>query len=140
MTNGVVRPRAASAYAWLTALAAGTVVAQAFLFGGFYWEGGDWIRAHLQLGRISTFLVVAVITPLAFFAGFPRQLGITRMTVVLAVLWLLQTALGDAMDSARWLVIIHVPLAFVIFGLALLLTGKAHRALGASRGSKEVRR
>lgn len=129
MTNGVARPRAASAYAWLMALAALTVIAQALLFGGFYWEGGEWIRAHLQLGRISTSLVVAVITPLAFIAGFPRQLRITRMTVVLAVLWLLQTGLGDAMDSARWLVIIHVPLAFVIFGLALLLTGKAHRAL-----------
>ncbi len=129
MVNGIVRPRAASAYAWLIALAAVTVIAQALLFGGFYWEGGEWIRAHLQLGRISTSLVVAVITPLAFFAGFPRQSHIARMTVVLAMLWLLQTGLGDATNSARWLVVIHVPLVFVIFGLAVLLTSKAHRAL-----------
>jgi hypothetical protein len=130
MNQSIGRPWAARLYAWLIALAALVIVVQALLFGGFYSQGGNWMEGHLYLGRISTFVVVAILTPLGFLARFPREIRVGPLTVALAVLWLVQTSLGDAMDFARWFVVIHIPLAFILFGLALWLAGKAHQAVG----------
>jgi hypothetical protein len=128
MNQAIGRPWAARTYIWLVVLASLVIIAQALLFGSFYAQGGNWMEGHLYLARISTLVVAAILTPLGFLARFPTEMRIGPLTVTLAVLWLVQTSLGDAMDFARWLVVIHIPLAFVLFGLALWLIGKAHQA------------
>ena len=49
-------------------------------------------------------------------------------TLVLALVWNLQAhVFGYGIEDFRWMTMVHIPLALIIFGLALLLTGKAHR-------------
>ena len=130
MEQAIGRPRVARAYAWLIALATLTVVVQGFLFAGFYSEADKgYIDIHASVAVIPLIVVVLIITPLAFLARFPRGLRTGWLTLILAVLWFAQHSIGFGIDDERWLAMIHIPLALLIFGLALYLTGKAHRAL-----------
>lgn len=130
MDQPIGRPRVARAYAALIALATLAVVVQGFLFAAFYNEGErDFIDVHAAVADISLLVVVLIITPLAFLARFRRDRRIGWLTLTLAVLWFVQHSLGYGIVDARWLEMIHIPLAFLIFGLALYLTGVAYRAL-----------
>ena len=130
MEQTIGRPRVARAYAWLITLATLTVILQGFLFAAFYSEGErDFITIHSRVADISLLVVVLIITPLAFFARFPRGLRMGWLTLVLAVMWFAQHSTGFLIEDTRWLEMIHIPLALLIFGLPLYLTGKAHRAL-----------
>ena len=130
MDQAIGRPRVASAYAVLIALAALQVIVMGFLFAGFYSEGNrGFIDAHAAGADISLLVVVLIVTPLAFLARFRKDRRIGWLTLTLAVLWFVQHSLGYGLEDVRWLEMIHIPLAFVIFGLAFYLTGRAHRAL-----------
>ena len=130
MEQPIGRPRVSRVYTVLIALATLTIVVQGFLFAAFYSEGKrDFIDVHSLVADISLLVVVLIITPVAFLARFRRDRRIGWLTLVLAVLWLVQHSLGFGIVEARWLEMIHIPLAFLIFGLALYLTGKAYRAL-----------
>ena len=83
---------------------------------------------------ISLLVVVLIITPLAFLARFRRSRRIGWLTLTLAVLWFVQHSLGYGIADARWIETIHIPLALVIFGLALYLTDRAYRALKGHAG------
>jgi hypothetical protein len=123
------RPRVAKAYAWLISLLALAVILQgAFAAAGLYHDR-DLIAFHRMLGDLSMILAVLVLLPLAFLARFPRSLRIGLLTAVLAVLWIVQYFLGDFIGQVRWLAILHVPNAFLMFGLALFLAGLAHRVV-----------
>ena len=65
--------------------------------------------------------------PTPSFGGF-------GLTLTLAVLWFVQHSLGYGIADARWIETIHIPLALVIFGLALYLTDRAYRALKGHPG------
>ena len=101
------------------------------MFAVFYSEGGKtgFIDAHAVGADISLLVVVLIVTPLAFLARFRRTRRIGWLTLVLAVLWFVQHSLGYGIADFRWLDMIHIPLALVIFGLALYLTDRAYRAL-----------
>ena len=74
--------------------------------------------------------IVVILTPLAFLARFPRRLRAGWWTLGLSVVWLIQAhVLGYGIEDVGWLEMLHVPLAFIILGLALYLTWQAHRAL-----------
>ena len=131
MEQTIGRPRVARAYAWLIALATLTVILQGFFFAAFYSEGEKgFLDAHARGADISMIVVVLIVTPLAFLARFPRGLRIGWLTLVLAVMWVAQHTIGLSIEAdGRWFEMIHIPLALLIFGLALYLTGKAHKAL-----------
>ena len=133
MEQRVGRRRVAVAYMSLPGLATLLVVLQGFLFSGFYAEAEKgFIDAHGIVGDITGVVLVFVLIPLGFLAGFPRRLRIGWWTVLLAVLWNVQAhVLGYGIEGARWLVVLHIPTAFGILFLALYLTVRAKSGLRA---------
>ncbi len=137
MEQAIGRPRVAKAYAWLISLVALLVIVQAVLFGAFYEKfNEDFIDVHWAVAFIFMIVLVLIITPLSYLARFPRELRMGHLTVFLAVLWIVQWTLGSAIteDNERWVATLHIPNAFLIFGLGLYLTGKAHRAVRGRKG------
>ncbi len=117
------------AYAVLMPLAALSVVAQAVLFAGRYSEGQAWyLAAHMHLGSASL-LIVIVCLGLAILGRFPQTARMVPLTGILVVLWVGQYLLGEYADEVRWLSFLHIPLAFVVFGLAVVLSGRGHRLM-----------
>ena len=116
-------------YAILMPLAAFSVVVQAVLFAGRYSEGQSWyLAAHMHVGSASL-LIVVVCLGLAIFGRFPQATRILPWTGILVALWLGQYLLGEYSDKVRWLSFLHIPIAFLVFGLAALLSGRAHRLM-----------
>lgn len=121
------------AYAMLMPLAALSVVVQAILFAGRYSEGQSWyLTAHMHVGSASL-LIVVVCLGLAIFGKFPQATRILPLTGILVALWLGQYLLGEYADKVRWLSFLHIPLAFLVFGLAVMLSGRSHRLMAQSR-------
>jgi len=116
----------------LMALMAVVVIAQGTMFAGLYSRGdGVFLDIHSNMGEISGIVVFVVGIPLAFLARFRKEWKIGWLTVILAVMWNIQAhVLGFGIEDVRWLEMIHIPVAFVIFGLALYLTGKTGRVFG----------
>ena len=131
MEQPIGRPRVAWAYAALIALTPLTVIVQGISFAAFYSEGGKtgYIDVHSAVADISLLVVVLIVTPVAFLARFRRSRRIGWLTLTLAVLWFVQHSLGYGIIDARWISTIHIPLALLIFGLALYLTDRVYRAL-----------
>jgi hypothetical protein len=78
-------------------------------------------------------MLVALI-PLAFLARYPTRMQIGWWTVGLTVVWNIQTHLiGFGITDARWLEMVHIPLAFFILGTGGYLTWIAFVALKAHR-------
>ena len=119
------------AYAVLMPLAALSVVVQAILFAGRYSEGQAWyLTAHMHLGSASL-LIVVICLGLAIFGKFPQATRILPLTGILVLLWLGQYLLGEyTTDKVRWPSFLHIPMAFIVFGLAAMLSGRAHRLMG----------
>ena len=134
MQETLVRRRTASVYAWLVAVIASFVVVQGTLFAAFYSErDGAYIDAHEVVGSLVGLILLVVLVPLGFLARFPGGPRIGWWTVLLTVLWNVQVILGYGIADASWLEIVHIPLAFGIFGLAAYLAFRGFRALaGAS--------
>lgn len=135
MEERVRRRRLGVAYMWLMGIATFEVVLQGFLFSGFYAQGQKaFIDIHQIAGELTGYFVLVALIPLGFFARFPRRLRMGWWTVLLAVLWNVQThVLGFGIEYVRWLEMVHIPTAFVILLLALYLTVRARSALRASR-------
>ena len=131
MEQTIGRPKVARAYAWLIVLTPLAVIVQGILFAGFYSEAEKGLLdAHGMFGQILGIAIVVILTPLAFLARFPRRLRSGWWTLGLGVLWIIQAeVLGYGIEDVGWLEMVHIPLAFIIFGLALYLTWRAHRAL-----------
>lgn len=131
MEEPIGRRRVARAYAWLMAAVTVSVVVQGFLFSAFYsGEGNAYRDAHGVFGSLIGLILLVILIPLAFRARFPKRMRIGWWTVGLAVLWNVQAhIIGFGIGAARWLEMIHIPLAFVILGLGAYLAGKAYVAL-----------
>ena len=123
MQNNPTRPRLARIFTVLMGLAFLEVILQGFLFSGFYSRGDrTYLDIHGMAGELVGDVVIVLI-PIAFLARFPRHLRIGWWTVLLAVLWNVQTwVLGDGIQDTRWFEMVHIPLAFGILLLALYLT------------------
>jgi len=135
MKQAAGRRRVARLYAGLISLVTLVIIFQGFLFAGFYSEADrDFLDAHGAVGFISMLVVALVLTPLGFLARFPKGLRIGWLTLLLALLWVVQGFSGEGIEDDRTLAMVHIPLALVVFGLSLYLTGKAHLALRGKSG------
>ena len=131
MEESIGRRRVARAYTWLMAVVTVSVVVLGFLFSAFYSQGDTAYRdAHGIFGSLVGLVLLVVLVPLAFTAKFPKRMRIGWWTVGLAVLWNVQAhAIGYGIGDARWLEMVHIPLAFLILGLGAYLAGRAYVAL-----------
>lgn len=115
-------------FAGLTGLTTLAIFAQAVIAGQFVSQDGkdNWISAH----NITANLVVGLALITAVFAAVTMRHVVPRLvgwSVVLFVLTVAQTAIGHQITDASQdaLIAVHVPLAFVIFGLTLWLSIQA---------------
>ena len=128
MNQNIGRPILAKVYAGIVSLTTLCVVFQAVLFGGFYQDlspDSIWIELHGIVGSVSALIVIILLTPLSYLARFPASSRITMLTFGLAVIWVLTYGMGRESDQERSLVMIHMPLAVVAFGLAGHLTARS---------------
>ncbi len=111
------------------------VLVLAVLAGGFVNQSGrdGWVTAH-GIAADVTVLVALVTAAFAVFRLRATQRSLTLGAVALLVLLVVQTALGHAINDARRLTLIHVPLGMLIFGLAVYLSAAAAR-LGRGAGT-----
>ena len=99
---------------FLQAITAGEFVSQE--------HRGGWITAHNIVSNVT--ITVAVIAAVAGFAAGAAQRTAAWACVVLVVLLLVQIVLGHLITDGKqdgWIGV-HVPLAFVIFGLTIWLS------------------
>lgn len=124
-TGGAVR-----AFSIINGLVVLGVLLQAVWAGGFIGEtgGADWRSMH----QITAYIVVLLSLVVAILAGaaLRRHRGLLVGSVVMFVLLVIQTALGDASggESPRILVAAHIPLAMLIMALGVYLSIAGARA------------
>ena len=126
-SRSAVSIRPFSLLATLTSIA---IFCQALTAGQFVSQDGkdSWITVHGVIADISW--VMALIT--AGYAFKTLRASRPRMVVwcaTLFVITLAQTGIGHLItdDGHDWLIGIHVPLAFIIFGLTTWISTKAIR-------------
>jgi hypothetical protein len=88
-------------------------------------RGGDagepWVAAHDYVADAAVLL--AVVTAIVAIVALRRTApGLMWSAIVLAVLVAAQTAIGHVIEKAPGLVAVHVPLAFIVFGLTIWLS------------------
>ena len=130
MDHRLRRPKAARAYAWLVSAVPVLFVLIAGLVGAGLGIDPAFIDAHRGLGELFGLLAIVGLLPLAFRAGFLMHLRVGPLTALLVALWMVQLILGLAIEeNSRWAISLHIPNAFLIFGLSLLLAVLAQRAV-----------
>ena len=117
--------RGFSALVGVTALA---IFAQAIVAGEFVSQDHrkGWISAHDVAADIVVALALAtMIFTIVALRKTSRALLVA--TIILLVATVLQTFIGHQItdNSQDWLIGIHVPLAFIVFGIAIWLPIKA---------------
>ena len=124
MQNNPTRPRLAKIFTVLMGLAFLEVILQGFLFSGFYSRGESaYIDIHGMAGELTGGIILVVLIPMSFFARFPRHLRVLWWTVLLAILWNVQSQIfGYGIEDVRWFEMVHIPLAFGVLLLALYIT------------------
>jgi hypothetical protein len=127
MTDSIGRLKLARLFALLMPLLPLILLLQAFMFSGYYEDfNRDFLDVHLYVARISNLIVILLLI-LALLARFPRSYRILPLTVAVTFLWIAQDAMGESISDARWLVWLHIPNAFVLFGLTIVLSARLHR-------------
>jgi ABC-type uncharacterized transport system permease subunit len=114
--------RSAAPFAALTGLTSLAILLQAVFAGEFInrADRGGWLSAH----NVNAYVVVALAVATAAFA-FARLRatapGLIVRSVVLAVLLIAQAGIGSAVTNGGhdWLLVIHIPLALIVFGLTV---------------------
>jgi hypothetical protein len=120
--------RSGPIFAALTGLTALAILLQAVFAGEFvdHTRAGSWLSAHNTGAYVTIGLaVVTAAYALALLREAARALAIGA--AVLAVLVIAQTAIGHAITSGGHdgLLVIHIPLAMLVFGLAIWLSVKS---------------
>jgi hypothetical protein len=107
-----------TALVWVTTLA---IFCQAVIAGQFVSQDGKdtWINVHGVVADVS-WVLTFISACYAFFAlrtGFPV---LVRWSGVLFVVTLIQTGIGHLITDRGmdWLIMVHVPLAFIVFAAA----------------------
>lgn len=109
----------------LSALTSLAVLAQAVIAGQFVSQTGKtgWIDAHNAAAYVVCAL--ALVTTMASWRTLRHQAPrLWKTAAVLLVLALAQTGIGHAItdNASDWLIAVHVPLAVVIYGVAVRLS------------------
>jgi len=83
--------------------------------------GAPWVTAHQIIGYLAILfaVVTAVVAVVALRRSAARLMG---SAIILAVALIAQVGIGQSIEHVRALVAVHVPLAFVIFGLTIFLS------------------
>jgi hypothetical protein len=127
MDGVVMAQQSASSLKWFSALVGPTSLAifvQAVTAGEFVSQKhrGGWIDAHDIVADVVAVLALALmIFTIVTLRKSSRAL--VTGTIVLFVLVVIQIFLGHQItdNNQDWLIGIHVPLAFIIFGIAIWL-------------------
>jgi hypothetical protein len=133
---GAPLERSGPIFAALTGLTALAILLQAVFAGEFVdraHEGG-WLTAHDVNANVAIALaVITAIYALVVLRESARPLAIGA--VALAVLVAAQAAIGHAVTdgSHDWLLVIHIPLALLVFALTIWLSVHARVAHGRAR-------
>ena len=122
-------------FAALTGVTSLAILLQGVFAGEFINKAdkGVWLTAH----NVNAFVVVALAVMTAVFAyvKLREARGLWIRSFVLAVLVVIQVGIGDAIthDGHDWLLVIHVPLAMLVFGLTIYTSVMArHLRQGAA--------
>jgi hypothetical protein len=111
-----------SSYRWFAALVGLTslsILLQAVTAGQFMSHQHSWLGVHDVVADVV--MVLALATAIFTIVAFRRALpSVMWGAIALFILVAVQTVLGHLIVDAKidWLVGIHVPLAFIVFGLA----------------------
>jgi len=129
--------RSGPIFAALTGLTALAILLQAVFAGEFVDRAnkGGWLSAHNANAIVV--IALAVITAIyAVVALRDHARALVIGSVALAVLVIVQTVIGHAItdDGHDWLLVIHIPLAMLVFGLTIWLSVRARVARRAARG------
>jgi len=83
--------------------------------------GEPWVTTHRIVGYVA--ILLAVVTAVIAIVALRRSAaGLMGAAIALAVLLVAQVGIGQAIENARGLVAVHVPLAFIVFGLTIWLS------------------
>ena len=127
MTESIGRPKLARIFAWLVPILPLVLLLQAIMFSGYYEEfNRDFLDIHLYVARVSNLFVILLLI-LALIVRFPRSYRILPLIAAVTFLWIAQDAMGESISDARWLVWLHIPNAFILFGLSIILAARVHR-------------
>jgi hypothetical protein len=121
--------RAHPAHSALVGLASLGVLLQgvwAGLFMGGSDDYGTWVGVH-QHGAEATVALAALAT-IAALVWLRHRTAVVVGTALLFVLLVAEMLLGMAVDGAQWAVVVHVPLAMLLLGLAVWLPTAARRS------------
>jgi len=129
--------RSGPIFAALTGLTALAILLQAVFAGEFINRAhrGGWLSAHDVNGDVTIALaVITAIYALVALRQSARPLVIGAVT--LAVLVGAQAAIGHAVTDGGhdWLLVIHIPLALLVFALTIWLSVHARAARKAAGG------
>jgi hypothetical protein len=135
-TTTTARSGALRGFAALTGITSLAIFLQAVTAGQFLQQQGNdaWVEAHGVIADVAWgfALVTAVFALVTLRKAHPRM---TASTVVLFVLTLAQTGMGHLITDLgqdAWIPV-HVPVAFVVFGLTAWLSFTAARLRRAAR-------
>ena len=115
-------------YAALAVVTSIAIFGQAVTAGQFVNKDGadNWIDVHGAIADVSWVLalITAIVAVWTLRGACPR---LVTCSVILFVITLAQTGIGHLItdDSHDGLVAVHIPLAFVIFGLTTWIAAKA---------------
>jgi ABC-type uncharacterized transport system permease subunit len=129
--------RSGPIFAALTGLTALAILLQAVFAGEFVDRAnkGGWLSAHSANAIVV--VALAVITAVyAFVALREAARALVIGAIALAVLVIVQTLIGHEItdDSHDWLLVIHIPLAMLVFALTIWLSVRARVARRAAQG------
>jgi hypothetical protein len=110
-----------NALAGVTTLAIFLQAISAGLFMALRRAGETWVTVHDVVGWLAIVLAVATAV-VAIVALRSSAKGLMVAAIVLAVLLIAQVGIGQSIEHARGLVAVHVPLAFIVFGLTIWLS------------------
>jgi hypothetical protein len=96
------------------------------LFMGGSDDYGTWVEVH-QHGAETTVALAALAT-IAALVWLRHRVAVVVGTALLFVLLVVEMVLGMSIDDSSWAVVIHVPLAMLLLGLAVWLPTAARRS------------
>ncbi|MGN6326810.1 hypothetical protein [Pseudolysinimonas sp.] len=115
--------RVFNALAGVTTLAIFLQAISAGVFMSFHGSdaGEPWVTTHQIVGYVA--ILLAVVTAIVAIVALRKSAtGLMGAAIALAVLLVAQVGIGQAIENARGLVAVHVPLAFIVFGLTIWLS------------------
>jgi len=124
----MIRGGARRLYPWLAWLFVVAVLVQAFLAGLAIFGATDGFDLHIEFGYTVIGLLTLGVLLAAVVGGLPyRQIG---LSLLLLVLYVVQTALPSARASAPVLAALHPVNAIVLFALGTIIARRGSVARG----------